>query len=821
MKRLLFISLALCFSMMTMAVRTTAQPGTSDLQKQIGEANLTSITSLVFDPGSTINSYDIMIMRNRMTSLTYLDMSEVTIVANNHEYYTGYHSENDVLGPYAFYEVKNLETVILPKSITYIGNNAFGNCAGYIYSTDGSAMMTPTGLKTVVFPDGSRIARIGYGAFSNCSNLQSINFPEGLESIESSAFSMCSSLTSVEFPPSLTRIESSAFMSCNSLNNVRFLSYSKSRLREIGSSAFSWCSSLGNIKLPPRLRIIGSEAFSGCSNLRSLRLPGWIKKIQSNAFRDCNNLNDIYPQTLIPVPIDQTTFSTYETANIHLLPYRYSKMEYYWNTEWNQFLNLHSSSRRSGTRGDESEDDIISTTVCFYIPDGMDYEFADGDIRIEGEPDAELNSGSGLIVVGDVTQNLGEVRFMADNSESCSVIGNNNISAKKVYFDLTLTPNQWHFMTFPFKVRISDIICKGNYVFRYYDSETRAQNGTSGWKDLPEGEEFLYPGRGYIFQTDYTSGNYMGTGSGMMGYQEPDPTISIPVETENISFSGADKANAIVPYPSSCPENASWNFMGNPYPSYFDLDETNYEGPITIWNGTGYESIRKGDDVYHFRPLEGFFIQKPENVSEMLFLAAGRHTFSQWAEIQAGKNAARAAATRAANSRQLINLTLSDGSYTDKTRVVFTPQSIESYEIGTDASKFMATNKAQLYSVDSKAVRYAINERPNGEVRLGFVAVKSGEMTISASRMDMPVALYDKQLDMTFDLNKGDYTFTTEAGTFNDRFLLIRAGNATRIDAVSAKGAADAPVYSIDGRRVEQMKANRVYITEGKKVIKK
>ena len=53
--------------------------------------------------------------------------------------------------------------------------------------------------------------------------------------------------------------------------------------------------------------------------------------------------------------------------------------------------------------------------------------------------------------------------------KSSSIIGNGNITAKKVYFDLSLQANCWYFMSFPFKVRISDIICKGNWIFRYYE----------------------------------------------------------------------------------------------------------------------------------------------------------------------------------------------------------------------------------------------------------------------------------------------------------------------------------------------------------------
>ena len=854
MKRLFLFLLTLCISMLsamatTETIKTTALPETSDVFNQIGEDNLINVTKLIFEPGSTINSYDIMIIRNRMPNLTDLDMGEVTIVANKHEYYTGYHSQNDTLGAYAFYEVPNLENVVLPKSIKYIGSNAFSsNDMTYDYEKQSK-------LKTVRFPDGSIIKGIGSSAFANCRNLQSVNFPEGLATIEMSAFngsgitsvtlldglisigwnafSGCSSLTSVSLPKTLKRIEGSAFSSCYNLSNITFhydKEYNKAEDKKliIGESAFSYCSSLSNIELPAHLIRIGSWAFRNCSGLQSINIPSSVMKIDQSAFGECSQLNDIYPQPITPIHIDQTTFSTYATANVHLTRQEDSANKYYWNTEWNQFLKLHTTPENPG---EDNPDDDNTVNQFFYIPNDNDFTFSDGSSRINGQPDVDLYSGSGLTVEGEETQNLGDVHLMVEEIgytsmgggeiKSSSIIGNGNITAKKVYFDLSLQANCWYFMSFPFKVRISDIICKGNWIFRYYDSEARAKNGSGGWKNLPESEQFLYPGRGYIFQTDYYNSS-METGPSMTENDTKEPTIRIPIETENLDFSGEDKSNAVTSYPSSDASNASWNFMGNPYPSYFDLDEIDYDGPITVWNGMSYVSVRKGDDQYHFRPLEGFFVQKPEGVAAVKFLATGRHTLSQWAEIQAGKSMTRAAETRSAMSRQLIDLTISDGSNTDKTRVVFNPECAETYEIGTDACKFIAAKAAQLYSVDSKNVNYSINERSEGDVRLGYVAVKSGEMTISAGRMDTPVAIYDKEMGITFDLSKGAYQFSTEAGTFNDRFVLVRGGGATRINAINAEAAEDdAPVYTLGGQRVEQLKANRVYITNGKKVIKK
>lgn len=57
-------------------------------------------------------------------------------------------------------------------------------------------------------------------AFSGCTGLTSITFPEGLTSIDGSAFSDCSGLTSVTFPESLTSIGYLAFSGCTGLTSV-------------------------------------------------------------------------------------------------------------------------------------------------------------------------------------------------------------------------------------------------------------------------------------------------------------------------------------------------------------------------------------------------------------------------------------------------------------------------------------------------------------------------------------------------------------------------------------------------------------------------
>lgn len=54
----------------------------------------------------------------------------------------------------------------------------------------------------------TQLAVIPYQCFSGCTNLQSVNIPEGVITITGQAFENCSSLTSITFPSTLEAIKS-------------------------------------------------------------------------------------------------------------------------------------------------------------------------------------------------------------------------------------------------------------------------------------------------------------------------------------------------------------------------------------------------------------------------------------------------------------------------------------------------------------------------------------------------------------------------------------------------------------------------------------
>ena len=71
-------------------------------------------------------------------------------------------------------------------------------------------------------------------------------------------------------------------------------------------------------------------------------------------------------------------------------------------------------------------------------------------------------------------------------------------------------------------------------------------------------------------------------------------------------------------------------------------------------------------------------------------------------------------------------------------------------------------------------VRYAINERPvdDGVVFIGYTAPQAGEYSINVTRMDTKVILYDAETGSEHDFEKGSYVFSSDKGTFENRFSL-------------------------------------------------
>ena len=496
-----------------------------------------------------------------------------------------------------------------------------------------------------------------------------------------------------------------------------------------------------------------------------------------------------------PTSIDQNTFAKNANNNFAGVLYapKVSFRNYWYDTQWSQFEDI--------VAFDEPFDN-------FYLEGDKELNDSTGTINgtEDKKPDAEMGTNSGLVTDDDINQELGDVEINHNGTNGGSIIagGNSSVEIDNLTFRITVTGGRWYFFCFPFDVRREDIRCENgaDWIFRYYDGEERASSGQGGWKNV----------------TSDGDGNHLKAATGYIFQCSKDDVLVLSAKNQKIKQE--KKYNELVEHVTQNMQNASWNYVGNPYLSYYDITGEDYSAPITIWDGSKYVAIRPGDDDYQLAPFEAFFVQKPAGVAKIEYNPEQQMTYSQ-VQQAATQARARRAARGIDPDRLLVNLTLSDSATTDRTRVVFNNSTSMGYEMECDATKFTTSGVPQLYTIDSRAVKYAINERPAAEgiVTVGYIAPAQGNYTIAAQRMDTPMLLKDNVTGTIHDLADGDYTFMTEAGTFEGRFTLMMKEVETGVDNVES-GMRNTDLYNVKGQRVTHVEERGVYIEDNRKVVK-
>ncbi|MCH5238302.1 MAG: leucine-rich repeat domain-containing protein, partial [Muribaculaceae bacterium] len=238
------------------------------------------------------------------------------------------------IGNGAFYSSSTITSVEIPNSVTSIGSNAFRNCLGLtsVVISDIAAWCeisfenewsNPLEYAHNLYLNGELITNliipnsvtsIGNYAFKGCSGLTSVEIPNSVTSIGGYAFYRCSGLTSVEMPNSVTSLGRRAFEDCSGLTSVEI----PNSLTSIGESAFAWCSGLSNLifnaenctacgsydypafpsnitslKIGKDVKIIPNFAFSRIRGFKSVEIPNSVTSIGYDAFSGCSGLTSV------------------------------------------------------------------------------------------------------------------------------------------------------------------------------------------------------------------------------------------------------------------------------------------------------------------------------------------------------------------------------------------------------------------------------------------------------------------------------------------------------------------------------------------------
>ena len=431
--------------------------------------------------------------------------------------------------------------------------------------------------------------------------------------------------------------------------------------------------------------------------------------------------------------------------------------------------------------------------------------------RIPNSTDIYLGYGSSLIVNGNNPQAFGNYKQHMDMEDryTSSLISRCNAmtsaaSTLQYYFDATSSGyGCWHYVCMPFDVKRSEItpLTEGRAIaVRYYDSESRATNGASGnWKDVPA-DSVLHMGKGYIFRINNGG------------------SVELPAteETHNAIFRSEAVTTPLVQYAAVESANAGWNFVGNPYPCYYDIYYMDFAAPITVWNISNrtYNACSAADDEFVLMPSQAFFVQKPELVDAITFQPAGRQINKT---IDHSALAMRRAARSKQVQRKLVDVALTCADRTDRTRVVVNANASDDFCADNDAVKMMAyEGTPQIYTI-AGADQLAVNEgaHRDGSVALGMYLPADDAYTIAVDRDELGVKLLDYGVEVEMP-----YTFSAAEGYMDDRFTLTFEAPTTGINNVATDADADNAIYTIDGRRVNSTAQKGIYIQNHKKIVK-
>lgn len=733
---------------------------------------------------------------------------------------------------YCFQECRNLQKVELAEGLQVIHNGAFYLC---------------NSLQSINFP--STLTLIDYDSF-NGTDLREIDIPASVENINYRAFCDNKNLKKVTFREGLINIGASTFSGCESIDSI----VCPSTLRMIDNSGFQDCKSLKKVQLNEGLVSINANAFRNCSNLTDIVLPSTLENCKGNAFRECGNIKTIEARSVLPPTTDGSCpLSNVDLTGVTLYVPSWSVGEYQLADGWNEFYTFQASNYLPQS---------IKVNKDFYFSLGdndnkeyrpnismtwSDHEVRDANGNLNYERGNLTVSSRSKLAINDfdmifspyakyyLDENIrynNQVNDYRTKYNGTSLIVKGEMRAENVTLNLYNYRGMWQFVTFPFDVKVSDIVPESentSWVIRGHSGAMRAAGkNDSVWVNL-KADDVLEAGKGYIMHCYNPNNDVDYTASELVKFRISPLTTTV---NRQLLFASGDRTLPLEENLSEFEHNRSWNLIGNPYPSFYDTRFMEFDAPFMVWNSytQNYYAYNPADDAYILSPGEALFVQRPVDQKDITFLKDGRQ-INQYARTLIDETTQARARGKEGVQRSVFNLTLSGENTSDRTRVVLNDEASMTYEMNKDAAKFASTVPAvaQIYSWNGES-RYAINERPTGSgiVNLGVHCGTKGTYTIAlANAVDGQVILEDKLMNISTEItaDKG-YSFEAEAGDDDSRFVLhitrgIGGGDdTTGINGITTETGEKQEVYSLDGIKMNAAKKG-VYIQNGKKIIKK
>ena len=252
------------------------------------EANTTDRNITELTVTGTIDARDVKFIADSLAELRHLDLSEAQVMA-----YCD--SLKPLAGtifnfpanefPAALLMGAELETIVMPQTITSIGHAALAGCEGITsivvpdsVTTIGSYAFSGTGLTSVVLPQA--VTTVGEGAWARCMSLESATI--NLDEVPAHAFMGDTLLSDVTLGEKVTTLGKSAFNGCSALDSVKVAE--GNAITTIGTEAFIGAGAQAiDLSTLTRLERVGNWAFA-TTGITSAALPASVSTLGDGAF---------------------------------------------------------------------------------------------------------------------------------------------------------------------------------------------------------------------------------------------------------------------------------------------------------------------------------------------------------------------------------------------------------------------------------------------------------------------------------------------------------------------------------------------------------